>query len=241
MKKQETSLLIKEHAKEQFEKLDSMFDSEEHTIIDNKIQDHIKTDKVQPIINDESLSIQERIQTIYNQMESLSNDFKDIFIERIKGIGFLLNRQKSVMGYGQFTKWVNDNLPFQERQARKYMAVYKSLKQLENQNGISNSVLESIEKNNLETVYKAIQKNLKQGSEEIQDEKQDIFSKWKAILESLDQYKIEKAFKSILNEKEKVEETITEKVEELKKLKEKLSKIKDFHSLYWKAKKKSSK
>lgn len=184
-------------------------------------------DDVKTIING-SGTIESKIQSLYKQLGEVSRQFQNLFLDRVLAIGSLLSEQKKALGHGHFENWVNNNLPFTDRQARKYLRVFES-----SQNGSLTSVLESIDKNNIDTVYNAIQKNLKQGKEKSHTEKQDQFTKWTEILESGDQYKIEKAFKQILNEKEKVEE----KLNEIKELKEKLSKIKEIHSLYWKAKK----
>jgi hypothetical protein len=196
-------------------------------------QNIFQFDSVSDIVDSDSQP-EQKIKSIYKQLDDITNQFGNMFIERVMAIGSLLIEQKEFIGHGNFESWVNNNLPFKVRQARTYMNVYKYIIQ----NGSSTAVLESINKSNLETVYKEIRKSNKK-VEVLQDEKQDKFTKWQAVLESGDQYKKDKSFKSILTEKERIEEMITEKLNEVKELKDKLSKIKEIHSLYWKDKKRN--
>lgn len=49
-------------------------------------------------------------------------------------IGELLAEQKEVLKHGEFTAWVNDNLPFTDRTARNYMRLFQERDRLKTEN-----------------------------------------------------------------------------------------------------------
>jgi hypothetical protein len=49
-------------------------------------------------------------------------------------VGELLVQQKQKLPHGEFTKWVEENLPFCVRTAQNYMKVFRNNKQLKNEN-----------------------------------------------------------------------------------------------------------
>jgi hypothetical protein len=81
-------------------------------------------------------------------------------------IGRILSEQKKTLDHGQFTEWVNDSeFPFSERQARKYMRVYKHSGLFLNRNSL-NSVLLPDSVSTIDDLGKLISNKLNEGKEE---------------------------------------------------------------------------
>lgn len=70
-----------------------------------------------------------RIQKIIEFHEELKNLMINS-LEKAFTIGFLLKEQKEGMPHGEFIRWIEKNLPFEERTARNYMMVYKNKEML---------------------------------------------------------------------------------------------------------------
>jgi len=58
----------------------------------------------------------------------------ETMLQNIMRIGELLVQQKQKLPHGQFTKWVEENLPFTNRTAQNYMKVFRNKEQLKNEN-----------------------------------------------------------------------------------------------------------
>lgn len=65
-----------------------------------------------------------RIEEIRRLHTEILNSLK-MSLEKAIRIGNLLTKQKENLKHGEFTKWVNDNLPFTDRTARNYMRVFQ--------------------------------------------------------------------------------------------------------------------
>lgn len=79
------------------------------------------------------LAIRE-IQKLYQEIESAGK----VMIEKAIRIGELLTEQKAFVGHGEWIPWIDENLPFDRRQASKYIRAYTHRKTL---NGTSSSHL----------------------------------------------------------------------------------------------------
>ena len=58
----------------------------------------------------------------------------ETMLQNIMQIGGLLVQRKQKLPHGQFTKWVEENLPFTTRTAQNYMKVFRNKEQLKNEN-----------------------------------------------------------------------------------------------------------
>jgi hypothetical protein len=70
---------------------------------------------------------------IINLHDKISQQVKSI-LPKIMRIGELLVEQKQKLPHGQFTKWVEENLPFTIRTAQNYMKVFFNKERLKNEN-----------------------------------------------------------------------------------------------------------
>ena len=94
------------------------------------------------------------------EITKLHSEIKGLFmssLEKAFRIGFLLEEQKKSLAHGQFTSWVSQNLPFEERTARNYMRVYRKREELKRQ-GISvlNTAYQALTEPKEETLKEAI-------------------------------------------------------------------------------------
>lgn len=71
----------------------------------------------------------EEITVLHNQ---IGNHIMQTFTKVIR-IGELLTIQKNTLPHGQFTKWIEKNLPFTDRTARNYMRVYQERDRLKSE------------------------------------------------------------------------------------------------------------
>jgi hypothetical protein len=58
----------------------------------------------------------------------------EAMLVKVLRVGELLVQQKQKLPHGQFTKWVEENLPFTTRTAQNYMKVFRNKEQLKNEN-----------------------------------------------------------------------------------------------------------
>lgn len=119
-----------------------------------------------------------------NRLHSdMYENMKDV-LQKAKRIGELLTMQKEILGHGHFKEWIENNLPFGERQAQKYMKVYNGRETLENLNANSEfAKLDDITKalSNPESFLKTSDK-----SEPVKLTKQDKINKLEREIESLE-------------------------------------------------------
>lgn len=78
-------------------------------------------------------SPESEITSIYKELEQITNQFQDLFLERVLRIGEILVKQKEEIGHGHFKNWVNETLPFEYRQANNYMKIYKNRERLKSE------------------------------------------------------------------------------------------------------------
>lgn len=65
-----------------------------------------------------------RVQEIVRLHSEVANHLKQTLEKAIK-IGLLLTEQKQVLRHGEFTPWLEANIPFTDRTARNYMRLYR--------------------------------------------------------------------------------------------------------------------
>ena len=118
-----------------------------------------------------------QIQALY---DSIGDDLQNA-VKKYIAIGGILNKQKQSLEHGQFTEWVRtSNLPFDERQARKYMRVFEHT-----QNGIQNSVFE-IEGQSLDTIDRIIRTEIKNSKGNTDQPKSSISREAKQEIQKLE-------------------------------------------------------
>ncbi len=82
--------------------------------------------------------------TVTNEIIGLHNElngFAMLCLEKAIRIGELLTEQKKRLGHGNYTGWVNANMPFSERTASNYMRLYIHRDKLQNTDNISDAYL----------------------------------------------------------------------------------------------------
>jgi len=77
--------------------------------------------------------INNRIQEINKLHNEIGGALK-ITLDKAIRIGELLTEQKESLKHGEFTPWVNENLPFTDRTARRYMTLYRNRDRLKMDN-----------------------------------------------------------------------------------------------------------
>lgn len=84
--------------------------------------------KTGAVAGDHGESIEDQIRRLHGEIGTLLQSS----LEKAATIGELLTRKKAELEHGQFTPWIEENLPFGDRMARKYMRVYEHRNQIEN-------------------------------------------------------------------------------------------------------------
>ncbi|WP_028973290.1 hypothetical protein [Spirochaeta cellobiosiphila] len=69
-------------------------------------------------------SPEDEIINLYNEIEERFTKAAQDSMSNIFRIGEIIFDQKKVLPHGEFTPWVNDNLPFGVRQAQRYILAY---------------------------------------------------------------------------------------------------------------------
>lgn len=158
-------------------------------------------------------------QTIHRLYEGIQEKQSIAFSEVLPSyleIGRILSEQKKALDHGQFTEWVNDSeFPFSERQARKYMRVYKHSGLVLNRNSL-NSVLLPESVSTIDDLGKLISNKLNEGKEEkAVTEKYKPTSKDKAEIKILEKL-IEETMTGINEAKKRINEA-KKKIREIKR------------------------
>lgn len=69
------------------------------------------------------------IKLIYSQISDITDQFSGLILDRFIEIGHILAIQKAEIGRG-FNQWVDDNLPFSSRTARRYLQIFQQRENL---------------------------------------------------------------------------------------------------------------
>lgn len=158
-------------------------------------------------------------QTIHRLYEVIQERQSIVFSEVLPSyleIGKILSEQKKSLDHGQFTEWVKDSeFPFSERQARKYMRVYKHSGLFLNRNSLNSGLLpDSV--STIDDLGKLISEKLNEGKEEKPTkEPHDLSPKDKAEIRNLE--KLIEETKAGINEAKKRINEAKRKIREIKR------------------------
>jgi hypothetical protein len=99
----------------------------------------VPNSKVQPCrsIGEQKVSDEPHEKECIEEIINLHNDIfraAQSLIPKVIRVGELLVTQKQKLPHGEFTRWINENLPFSVRTCQNYMKVFRNKVQIENEN-----------------------------------------------------------------------------------------------------------
>jgi hypothetical protein len=184
-------------------------------------------------------TIESKINDLYKSLESDTEKYKQYFLDRSFLIGKLLTEKKEMIGHGNFSKWVSENLDFGIRQAQNYMIIYNNKEIFKNEARFAfESMRQAISIVKEESKKKVTTENNESEETPVETKSKKEKTDTLEIYENGLKYETGKRkaniLTKILTEIQTVEEEITDLSTKLKDKKTRLEKLKKIHSRYWK-------